>query len=199
MYLNVFLWFHQVCWSFPSKNLKTFYVSSYIALSIVFILAWFWKHLNRLFHRIHHKTRLSSNFPLNISMCYFILSSEILLLNNETCQRNALLLPNTESTLFFSLFILFLVDSALVFVGLIALLVFDKKNNQVSFIMIFILFLSYVTHFSVFIISIDKKNLICWICSTIFIKTLFSFLFICFLVDSSVNFLYLWRVYWLFT
>ena len=102
---------------------------------------------------------LSSYFPLILSMHYFILSSAIILFSNATFQSNVLLSTNTESTIIFAyLLVIDFADTIFVFVGICALLFLVKINNF-RFIMIFILFVFYVTFFvfsSFYNVSIDK-------------------------------------------
>ena len=62
-------------------------------------------------------------------MCCFILPLEIILINNSTCQSNVLLLPNTESTIFFaSILIILFGNFVLVFVGHVLQLFLGKKG-----------------------------------------------------------------------
>ena len=57
-------------------------------------------------------------------MCSYSLSSEILLLDNTTCQYNVKLLPNTESTVFVAtILIIIFADSILLF-GILVVLLF---------------------------------------------------------------------------
>ena len=66
---------------------------------------------------------LHSYLPIIICMCYYILSSEIIFLDNEKFQSNVLLFPNTKSASFFAyICILIFLYYIFVLVGIVVLL-----------------------------------------------------------------------------
>ena len=115
------------------------------------------------------------------------LSSEILLLENTTCQYNVILFPNTESTVFVATILV------IIFVGCC----FGFKiSGRIYHNLYFVCALFYILVFSsVFIIVVDDfLNFL--ICSIISIKALFILLLIFFFIDYFVRLLDLWTDSW---
>ena len=95
------------------------------------------------------KKLLSSNSSLIISIYSCSLSSEIMIINNQTFQKNLLLL-NAESTiLFLSLLIILFAYSIFLFVGLVVLLFLGEK---------------WIRSALLFIITVYHSNIIYWSC-----------------------------------
>ena len=95
-----------------------------------------------------------------ISMCSFSLYLDIILFNNVNWWSKYILLNNTESTMLFAYICILIFEDFIFFLKYILYGCFLVTNNQVSFIMIFLLFVScvaYLVFYCVMLIGINDK------------------------------------------